>query len=145
VPTRRGVLIGASALALAGTAHAKPGPVALFKNPGCGCCDGYADYLRGHGFTVEVTETPELSEISRKAGIPADFQGCHTAFHGSYVVEGHVPIEAVNKLLAERPNIVGLSLPGMPEGSPGMGGKKGAPFTILAIGPDGKSSIFSTL
>jgi len=117
----------------------------MFKNPECGCCDGYADYLRHHGFAVTSKPTSDLAEISRKAGVPADLQGCHTAFIGDYVVDGHVPVEAISKLLAEHPAIKGISLPGMPEGSPGMNGEKTAAFTIYAIGQDGKSSVFLTL
>ena len=85
-------------------ASVKP-PVALFKNPGCECCDGYAAYLRQHGFTVTVKETDKLADISAKAGVPTELQGCHTAFVGGYVVDGHVPIEAIDKLLAERPQL----------------------------------------
>jgi hypothetical protein len=143
--SRRGFLMTASVLALAGPARAAPIAVALYKNPACDCCEGYAGYLREHGFRVTVKPTNELSEISRKAGIPADLEGCHTAFVGDYVVDGHVPVEAVNKLLAERPAIKGITLPGMPEGSPGMSGKKSGPFTIYAIDRDGKPSTFMTL
>ena len=117
----------------------------LYKTPECGCCEGYADYLRAAGFTVSVKATSELSEISRKAGVPSGLQGCHTTFVGDYVVEGHVPTEAIRKLLAERPAIKGISLPGMPDGSPGMPGTKTAPFTVYAIGDDGNPSVFATI
>jgi len=120
-------------------------PVMLYKTPGCGCCDGYADYLRGHGFTVTVKETEKLAAISGKAGIPPDFQGCHTSFMGDYVIDGHVPIEAVRKLLAERPAIKGLALAGMPADSPGMPGPKELPFIIHAIDKEGKSSIYMSI
>src|SRR4051794_16445822 len=140
--TRRTLLITASALALAGPARAATPPVTLYKSPECSCCEGYADYLRHSGFAVTAKATNELAEISRKAGIPAELQGCHTAFIGDYVVDGHVPVEAINKLLDERPAIKGISLPGMPEGSPGMTGDKTEPFTIHAIGKDGKSRVF---
>jgi hypothetical protein len=143
--TRRALLMSASGLALIGPAHAEPVSVMLYKNPECGCCDGYADYLRDNGFGVTAKATNELTEISRKAGIPSDLQGCHTAFIGGYVVDGHVPVEAIKKLLAERPSIKGITLPGMPEGSPGMVGKKAAPFTIFAIGQDGKPTVFMTV
>lgn len=143
--TRRALLTTVSALALAGPAYAESIPVTLYKNPECGCCDGYADYLRHHGFAVSAKATPDLSEISRKAGIPSDLQGCHTAFIGDYVVDGHVPVEAIKKLLAERPGIKGITLPGMPEGSPGMAGTKMEPFKIYAVDQDGKSSVFMTL
>jgi hypothetical protein len=145
MPTRRTLLLAASAMVFAGRARAAPGAVTLYKNPECTCCEGYADYLRVHGFTVKVTASNDLAEISRKAGVPPDLQGCHTAFIGDYVVEGHVPFEAIDKLLAEHPAIKGISLPGMPLGSPGMTGAKAAPFTIYSIGQDGKSTLFVTL
>jgi len=148
--TRRAVLIAASAWAAAGPVQAVPvqaAPVAvtLYKTPECGCCEGYADYLRHNGFAVTSKSTNELAEVSRKAGIPAELQGCHTSFIGNYVVDGHVPVEAIQKLLAERPAIKAIALPGMPEGSPGMVGEKTQPFTIYAIGADGKQSVFMVM
>ena len=143
--TRRALLITASALALTRPAHAGPVSVMLYKNPECGCCDGYADYLRRNGFTVTVKTTNDLAEISRKAGVPPELQGCHTAFIGDDVVDGHVPVEVIKKLLAERPVIKGITLPGMPSGSPGMSGEKIGPLTIYAIGQDGNSSVVTTL
>jgi hypothetical protein len=143
--TRRALLMTASALALTGPARAAAAAVTLYKNPECGCCDGYADYLRHNGFSVTAKATNDLSEISRKAGIPPELQGCHTAFIGNYVVDGHVPVEAINKLLAERPAIKGITLPEMPEGSPGMSGEKTGLFTIYGIGADGKSSVYVTV
>lgn len=143
--TRRILLLTASALAVSGPLHAAAVTVRLYKSPECGCCEGYADYLRKRGFTVTVEPTNQLAEISRKAGIPADLQGCHTAFIGDYVVDGHVPVEAIDKLLAEHPTIKGITLPGMPAGSPGMVGEKTEKFTIYAIASDGKSSVFITL
>jgi hypothetical protein len=110
----------------------------LYKNPQCSCCEGYATYLRDNGFEVEVKPTNDLTEISSKAGVPADFQGCHTTFIDGYVIDGHVPVQTVNKLLSERPDIAGVSLPGMPMGSPGMGGAKSEPFTIYALTKDGQ-------
>jgi len=143
--TRRALLITASAVALTGPGCAESVPVKLYKNPECGCCEGYADYLRHHGFAVTVKATPDLSEISRKAGIPAELQGCHTAFIGDYVVDGHVPVEAIKKLLVEHRAIKGIALPGMPEGSPGMAGNKTGPFTIYAIDQEGQSTVFMSL
>ncbi len=143
--TRRALLMTASALAMTGPVRAAPVPVTLYKNPECGCCDGYADYLRHNGFTVASKPTNDLAEISRKAGIPAELQGCHTAFIGDYVVDGHVPVAAIKKLLAERPAIKGITLPGMPPGSPGMTGEKAEPFTIYAVSKDAKPSVYMTL
>lgn len=108
--------------------------VKLYKNPQCSCCEGYADYLRENGFTVSVEPTHELAAMSRDAGIPDAFQGCHLSMIDGYAVSGHVPVDTVNKLLTERPEIKGITLPGMPMGSPGMGGDKTEPFTIYEIG-----------
>jgi hypothetical protein len=115
-------------------ASAQSREVTLHKNPGCQCCDGYADYLRQNGFTVTVKPTHDLSQMSHAAGIPEDFQGCHLSQIDGYVVSGHVPVETVNRLLSERPDIAGVTLPGMPMGSPGMSGSKTEPFTIYEIG-----------
>lgn len=105
----------------------------LYKNPQCGCCESYAEYLRENGFVVAVKPTHDLSLIKRQHGVPEKFDGCHTMLIDGYVVEGHVPLRSLNRLLTERPDIKGVSLPGMPMGSPGMTGTKTAPFTIYEI------------
>jgi hypothetical protein len=110
----------------------------MYKNPQCGCCEGYASYLRRNGFKVTVRETHNMSLISQQNGVPEKLAGCHTMLVGGYVVEGHVPVGAINKLLKERPGIKGISLPGMPEGSPGMTGVKTEPFTIYEISDEAK-------
>jgi len=107
--------------------------VTLYKNPQCGCCENYAEYLRENGFTVEVVPTHDLVQMSRDAGISDEFQGCHTAFLDDYVISGHVPVDVVNRMLEDRPEIIGVTLPGMPMGSPGMGGAQQEPFRIYAI------------
>jgi len=118
----------------------------LYKNPQCSCCEGYARYLRRHGFQVDVTPTNDLAEISQKAGVPEEYQGCHTMFIEGYVVDGHVPVEIIQKLLSERPAIAGVTLPGMPEGSPGMVGTKTAPFVIYAVTKDRKEpTVYATM
>lgn len=111
----------------------------LYKNPQCGCCEAYADYMRENGFAVTLKPTHDLPLIKREHGVPKNFEGCHTMLIDGYVVEGHVPVNTVNKLLRERPDINGISLPGMPMGSPGMSGYKAAPFTIYELsGEPGK-------
>ena len=110
----------------------------MYKNPQCGCCENYARYLRRNGFRVTVKETHNMSLISRQNGVPEKLAGCHTMLIGGYVVEGHVPVGAINKLLKERPDIKGISLPGMPDGSPGMTGEKTEPFTIYEISDEAK-------
>jgi hypothetical protein len=121
---------------------AEPVTVKMYKNPECGCCEQYAKYLRRHGFKVAVTPTHNMSMISRQNGVPEKLAGCHTMLIEGYVVEGHVPVGAINKLLTERPDIRGISLPGMPEGSPGMTGTKTAPFQILEI-TDAPEKVFA--
>lgn len=117
--------------------------VTLYKNPQCGCCENYADYLRESGFTVNVIPTHELVPMSETAGIPENFQGCHLAYIENYFVSGHVPINAVKKLLTDKPDIKGITLPGMPTGSPGMNGQKLEPFKIYQISGD-KPTLFAT-
>jgi hypothetical protein len=137
---RRTFCLGASIamLVLPLPAIAEPIHAILYKNPQCTCCEGYAAYLRKNGFVVEVKATNDLAEISQKAGVPEKYQGCHTMFVDGYVVDGHVPVEIVRKLLTERPAIAGITLPGMPAGSPGMYGKKTQAFSIYAVTKDGK-------
>lgn len=122
---------------------AKAQDATIYKNPQCSCCEGYADYLRQNGFKVTVKPTHELSAMSRREGIPEDFQGCHLSYIDGYVVSGHVPVRTVRKLLNERPKIKGITLPGMPMGSPGMSGVKDGPWTIYAIG-EGAPKTYAT-
>jgi hypothetical protein len=111
--------------------------VTLYKIPQCGCCEEHAAYLRQNGFAVTVKVTHELPAMSRAAGIPDAYQGCHLAHIDGYAVSGHVPVATINRLLSERPDIKAISLPGMPQGSPGMTGVKTAPFTIYGFGDGG--------
>ncbi|USJ28665.1 DUF411 domain-containing protein [Ensifer adhaerens] len=129
----------AAFIAFAAPALADPLQATLYKNPQCSCCEGYAAYLRDNGFNVEVKPTNDLAEISRKAGVPEGSQGCHTMFIDGYVVDGHVPVNVVRKLLAEKPAIAGITLPGMPMGSPGMAGTKTEKFVIYTVTKDGKA------
>lgn len=115
--------------------------VEIHKSPGCECCAGWEAYMTAHGFTVESTEEADLVAFKEARGVPSDAWSCHTAVIESYTVEGHVPVEAIEDLLAERPDIDGIALPGMPPGSPGMPGEKEAPFDVLAI-DDGTLSSF---
>ena len=147
---RRTFLLGsAAALVLPLSAVAEANfRATLYKNPQCRCCEGYADYLRKNGFTIDVKPTNDLSEISRKAGVPESLEGCHTMFVEGYpyVIDGHVPVEVVRKLLSEKPAIAGITLPGMPTGSPGMFGKKTEKFVIYAFGKDGANpTVYATI
>jgi hypothetical protein len=120
----------------------QPYVATLYKNPQCGCCETYADYLRENGFEVTVKPTHDLPLMKRQHGVPSELEGCHTTLVEGYVVEGHVPVNSLIRLLTEKPDIKGISLPGMPAGSPGMSGEKTAPFTIYEIG-DGEPKVYA--
>lgn len=113
----------------------------VFKSPTCGCCKGYAYALEDNGFQVKPTDMDDVGSIKDKYNIPAEMQSCHTTVVGKYFIEGHVPIEAVNKLLKEQPDIDGIALPGMPIGTPGMPGPREGAFIIYQV-RDGKYSEF---
>lgn len=115
----------------------------LTKDPNCGCCGDHAEYLRGHGYAVDVRESSDLAKLRADLGVPSALVGCHLIQAEGYVIEGHVPAGAIDKLLSERPAIKGISVPGMPLGSPGMGGEKTEPLVVLTI-EDGKSQAFFT-
>ena len=118
--------------------------VEVFKTPSCGCCYGYVLFLEKEQFNVKETDMRSLHSIKQKYNIPIEMQSCHTTIIGKYFIEGHVPLEAVNKLLKEQPDIDGIALPGMPIGTPGMPGKKEEPFVVYQL-IDGKFSIFMTI
>ena len=118
--------------------------VEVFKTPSCGCCYGYVLFLEEEKFKVKQTDMRSLHLIKKKYNIPLEMQSCHTTILGKYFIEGHVPIEAINKLLKEQPDIDGIALPGMPIGTPGMPGKKEEPYIIYQL-VDGKSSVFMTI
>jgi hypothetical protein len=117
--------------------------IKLYKSPTCGCCEKYVDYLRANDFAVTAVNESDMSAIKKKYGMD-HAASCHTALIGGYVIEGHVPVGAINKLLKEKPDIVGISAPGMPQNSPGMGEMKKGTLTIYAVPKYGKSSyVFS--
>ncbi len=139
---RRTLFLALTAFLMVGAAaaHAQEARKAtLYKNPQCTCCEGYANYLRSNGFDVTVKPTHDLAMISQKAGVPEQLEGCHTMFIDGYVIDGHVPVAVVRRLLSERPPIAGITLPGMPAGSPGMVGTKTAPFVVYALPKDGSA------
>ena len=118
--------------------------VEVFKTPSCGCCYGYVLFLEDEKFEVKQTDMRSLQSIKQKYNIPVEMQSCHTTIMGKYFIEGHVPIEAINKLLKEQPDIDGIALPGMPIGTPGMPGDKEEPYVIYQL-IDGKFSVFMTI
>jgi len=118
--------------------------IEVFKTPSCGCCYGYVLFLEEEKFAVKQTDMRNLHSVKKKYNIPLEMQSCHTSILGKYFIEGHVPLEAIKKLLKEQPDIDGIALPGMPIGTPGMPGDKEEPFIIYQL-VDGKSSVFMTI
>ncbi len=123
--SRRALLAAAGTLPLAfslpGSLRAETLPqVTVTKDPNCGCCDGWVKHIEAAGFPVRVLESDDVSSLKERLGVPADLVSCHTAEIDGYVIEGHVPAAAMKRLLTERPQAIGLAVPGMPAGSPGM-------------------------
>lgn len=119
--------------------------IVMYQHPQCGCCGKWADHLRGHGFTVEVIATREMSRVRSEAGVPRALGSCHTATVGGYVVEGHVPVADVQRLLAERPPVAGIAAPGMPLGSPGMEGPYPADhYNVIGFDAEGNTQVFAS-
>ncbi len=111
--------------AVSGTALAATGSVDLYRDPNCGCCGAHADYLERHGFDVNVIAVEDMAEVKAEHGIRDELASCHTALIDGYVVEGHVPADAIDRMLEDQPEIKGIAVPGMPIGSPGMGMERG--------------------
>ena len=111
--------------------------VDLYKSPNCGCCGEYADYLRDNGFEVEVIPTHDLDAIKTKHGVPDTLAACHTSLIDGYVFEGHIPVDSVKRVLEYEPQVTGISVPGMPTGSPGMAGELSEPLRVWTIPADG--------
>ena len=148
-PQRRHFL-AACAAAVAAPAFANkhaPPLVEVWKSPTCGCCKDWVKHLEANGFAVRVSDTGN-TQARGQLGIPAQLGSCHTARVGGYVVEGHVPAREIQRLLKERPAALGLAVPAMPVGSPGMdgpeyGGRRD-PYDVLLVQQDGRSSVFQS-
>lgn len=147
--TRRNILLALAALPFASLAQ-QPGKVLVevWKDPNCGCCKDWVTHLETNGFAVKVNDTGN-NAMRAKLGIPVKLGSCHTALVGGYAIEGHVPAVDIRRLLKERPKAVGLSVPGMPVGSPGMDGavygKRRDPYdVVLVLDKDGNTRVFSS-
>ncbi|MDH3593824.1 MAG: DUF411 domain-containing protein [Rhodospirillales bacterium] len=139
-------LIGAGALALlspAARAAAAPSrEITIYKSPYCGCCGSWTKILRKHGFEAKVFKMNDLSRVKQQAKLPGNLESCHTAVIDGYFVEGHVPVEAIEKMLTERPRIAGIAVGGMPSGSPGMPGPDPEPYDVVAYTADGRQDVY---
>lgn len=145
---RRTFLLSGAALVLTRPAFADTTPVIkVFKSPTCGCCTAWVEHVRQAGFAVEAQDVDQdaLYAFKDRLQIAPELAGCHTAVVGDYFIEGHAPASDIARLLAERPDARGLTVPGMPMSSPGMGGPgAGDTFDTLLVGSDGSTSVFAS-
>ena len=119
--------------------------ITVYKSPYCGCCKKWISYLKKNGFSVNEKRVNNVAIYKKKYEVSPQLSSCHTAVVEGYIIEGHVPIDDINKLLREKPDIRGLTVPGMPVGSPGMEqGNKKDTFSVLAIKKDGSTFTYST-
>src|SRR5258705_8246570 len=140
--TRRSALrifAGAAIMPLS-SAFAQSPSILVHKDPNCGCCAGWVQHLKAAGFAVTVEDTSNLQSVRKRLRVPADLAACHTAEVDGYVLEGHVPAVAVRRLLDKRPAATGLAVPGMPVGSPGMGGGEPQQDDVVLFGARGRQS-----
>jgi hypothetical protein len=135
----------AAAFAVAATApRAQQAPsVMVYKTATCGCCSKWVDHMRAQGFQVKTEDVDNISRVKETHGVPSAIGSCHTSLVGGYVIEGHVPGDAVHRLLREKPKVTGIAVPGMPAGSPGMEvpGRKDA-YNILTFDKSGQTAVF---
>jgi hypothetical protein len=121
-----------------------PGDMVVYKSPTCGCCSGWIDHVRAAGFRVIARDTSDVGAVKRRLGVLPTLESCHTAVINGYVVEGHVPADAITRLLEERPPIVGLAVPGMPAGSPGMeSARPHVSYEVIAFDAQGRTQVFA--
>lgn len=128
-----------------GTAWAQAATqVEVFKSPSCGCCGKWIEHLQQNGFQVNTHEVNDVPAARKKLGMPDRLGSCHTAQVGDYVIEGHVPAADIQRLLKEKPQALGLAVPSMPPGSPGMETAKPVPYDTLLVQADGSTRIFAS-
>jgi hypothetical protein len=118
--------------------------VSVFKTPTCGCCSKWVDHMRANGFELKVQDVDDIAAVKEKLGVAPEISSCHTSHVSGYVIEGHVPATTVQRLLKERPKVAGLTVPGMPAGSPGMEVPSGhrEPYAILTFDKSGRTAVY---
>ncbi|MBM3532525.1 MAG: DUF411 domain-containing protein [Alphaproteobacteria bacterium] len=139
--SRRAALVGGAALALMPAAAIAQAPsIHVNRDPGCGCCEGWIAHLRASGFAATVFDAADMRRIKTRLGVPDDLASCHTGEIAGYAIEGHVPAQAIRRLVKERPRAQGLAVPGMPIGSPGMEveGMPPEEYDVILFGPVGR-------
>jgi hypothetical protein len=120
-----------------------PVEMTVYRSPTCGCCGKWLEHMKQDGFVVKDIQTEDMDAIKRQHGVPDNLKSCHTALVGGYVVEGHVPASDIRSLLEKKPAVVGVSVPGMPAGTPGMemGGRKD-PYAVVQFDKNGQATVF---
>ena len=131
--------------AMAQVADADLPNVLVFKSPTCLCCNGWIEHMEAAGFTVDARDTRDVMSVKIDAGVPTAMSSCHTAIIDGYVVEGHVPPATVRRMLAERPEIAGIGVPGMPIGSPGMEGPNPQPYEVFSFDRQGGTAVYAEI
>jgi hypothetical protein len=153
-PARRRLLLASAATAItlpawASVARTEAPLVEVWKSPTCGCCGEWIKHLEANGFRTKTNLVPDAGVVRRRLGLDDKYGSCHTALVGGYALEGHVPAREVKRLLKEKPqNTVGIAVPGMPLGSPGMdlpayGGRK-MPYDVVLVKRDGSASVYQS-
>ena len=138
------VLIASLILMVTSSPSQQSGPVVtVFKNPTCGCCGKWIEHLKSNGFVVKVQEVNDTSTYERQYHVPRTMVSCHTAIVNGYTIEGHVPAADIKRLLNEHPKAVGLAVPGMPVGSPGMETGRGEAYSVFAFDESGQASVYA--
>ncbi|MEP6766170.1 MAG: DUF411 domain-containing protein [Gemmatimonadaceae bacterium] len=123
---------------------APPTPMVVYKDPGCGCCKEWVKIMQKAGFAITTHDTADMNAVKTTMGVPGNLQSCHTAIVGTYVFEGHVPADVVQKFLTEKPVARGLSVPGMPNGSPGMEGPTKDKYDVVLFERSGKTRVYAS-
>jgi hypothetical protein len=149
--SRRGFVVSAAGVLVTGIQArwlwAVPGtPITIYMSPTCGCCAKWVDHLSANRFKTTVHEEEQMERVKDEMGVPRSVRSCHTALVGAYLIEGHVPASDIRRLLNEQPKVLGLAVPGMPAGTPGMAepGTKGGDFEVLAFQSDGSTRRFAS-
>lgn len=122
---------------------AKKPTITVYKDASCGCCKSWIEHLIKHGYRVDAKDSPNMTEIKHTLGVPDGLTACHTAIVNGYLIEGHVPAADIDRLLAQKPKIAGLAVPGMPMGSPGMEGGTPQHYQVLTFDKSGKTTVFA--
>jgi hypothetical protein len=125
------------------SAAVKPVEAHVFLTPTCGCCGKWVQHLEAAGFAVKRTVTTELDAVPARQRVPSQLRSCHTAVVGKYLIEGHVPADLIKRLVREKPDVLGIAVPGMPIGSPGMEGPNARPYSIISFEADGTTDEFA--